>query len=196
MMNNPVSPDGRPPKPDGNQAQGAEPQSPDAVAQIAELQRELDSAKDRALRFQAELDNYRKRADREIAEERRYANLPLMRDLLPVLDNMHRAVEAAQKTPGGEGLIEGFQLVAEQFESALRKHHCVPIAALKEPFDPHFHQAIAQQPSGDPPGTITLVTQTGFKLHDRVVRPSQVIISSGTASEKAEPADKGSSRGN
>jgi molecular chaperone GrpE len=142
------------------------------------LRAEIEQAKDRELRAHAELENYRKRAHRQIEEERRYADLPLMKELLPVLDNVHRAIDAAQKTPDVASLLQGFRLVAEQLEGALARHHCVPIAALHEPFDPHRHQAIAQQPSAEhPPNTVLLVTQAGFQLHDRVVRPSQVIVS-------------------
>jgi molecular chaperone GrpE len=174
-----------PPEPAAEQApavdavEAAAPAQPDPAAA---LRAELQQAKDRELRAHAELENYRKRAHRQIEDERRYANLPLMKELLPVLDNVHRAIDAAQKTPDVDALLQGFRLVAEQLEGALARHHCLPIAALHEPFDPHRHQAIAQQPSAEhPANTVLLVTQEGFQLHDRVVRPSQVIVS--TASE-------------
>ncbi len=147
---------------------------------IEQLRAELAGAQDRALRSQAELENYRKRAARQADEERRYANLPLMRDLLPVVDNMHRAIDAAatEKAHDAASLLEGVKMVAEQFEGVLQRHHCVRIEALNEPFDPHRHEAVSQQPSDEhPANTVLLVTQTGFQLHDRVVRPSQVIVS-------------------
>lgn len=150
-----------------------------AVAEsLQTLRMQLDEAKDRALRMQAELENYRKRVAREMAEERRYANLPLMRELLPVLDNMDRAVEAAEKTRDAEGLLEGVKMVAGQLEGVLQRYHCLKINALGEPFNPHLHEAISQQSSDEhPPGTVLQVTQPGFQLHDRVVRPSQVVVS-------------------
>ena len=142
------------------------------------LHTELQEAKDRALRTQAELENYRKRVARETREQHRYADLPLMRDLLPVLDNMDRAIEAAEKTHDTASLLEGVKMVARQLEEVLQRHDCVRIRALNEPFDPHLHEAISQQPSDEhPAGTVVLETQTGFQLHDRVVRPSQVIVS-------------------
>jgi molecular chaperone GrpE len=165
-------------------AEQTPPAAPAAASSdpAAALRAELQQAKDRELRAHAELENYRKRAHRQIEEERRYANLPLMKELLPVLDNVHRAIEAAEKTPDVAVLLQGFRLVAEQLEGVLARHHCLPIAALHEPFDPHRHQAIVQQPSAEhPANTVLLVTQQGFQLHDRVVRPSQVIVS--TASE-------------
>lgn len=147
-------------------------------AEAEGLRQELEAARDRALRVQAELENYRKRARREMEDERRYAQLPLLRDLLPVIDNMGRALQAAEKTPDGAGLLDGVKLVAQQLDGVLARHDCTRIEALHQPFDPHLHQAILQQPSGDyPSGTVLQVTQEGYQLHDRVVRPAQVIVS-------------------
>jgi len=151
---------------------------------VASLRAELAAAEDRVLRSRAELENYRKRATRQMDDERRYANLPLMRDLLPVMDNLDRAIEAAEKNQDATSLLEGVKMLAQQFEGVLQQHHCLEIAALGEPFDPHLHEAILQQPSEEhTPGTVTMVTQTGFQLHDRVVRPSQVIVASQLESE-------------
>ncbi len=145
---------------------------------LDQLRNDLEAAKDRVLRSQAELENYRKRAAREIEEHRRYANLPLMHDLLPVLDNIERAITAAEKTQDVAGLLEGVKLVARQFEETFARHHCLRIGALHLPFDPHLHHAISQQVAAEfPPNTVVLVTQPGFQLYDRVVRPSQVIVS-------------------
>jgi molecular chaperone GrpE len=146
--------------------------------ELESLRAELEQAKDRALRWQAELDNYRKRARRELEDERRYANMPLLRDLLPVLDNLHRAIASAEKTPDAAGLLEGVKLVEKQIGSLLGKHQCNRIEALGQEFNPHLHEAITQQPSDEhPENTIVMETQTGYTLHDRVVRPSQVIVS-------------------
>jgi len=139
-------------------------------------------ANDRALRTQAELDNYRKRARRELDDERKYANLPLLRDLLPVLDNIQRAIAAAQKSPEGSSLLEGIKMVAQNLQAALARHQCVRIEALHKPFDPTYHEAISQQPSEEfSPHTVLLVAQDGYILHDRVVRPAQVIVSTAPA---------------
>ena len=140
----------------------------------------MNEASDRLLRAQAELENYRKRARRELEEERRYANMPLLRDLLPVFDNIQRAIAAAEKTPDASKLLEGVKMVAQNFDLALSRHHCRRIDALGKPFDPAVHEAISQQPSADhPPNTVLMVVQDGFVLHDRVVRPAQVIVSKG-----------------
>ena len=146
--------------------------------QINKLRADLEDASDRVLRAQAELDNYRKRARRELEDERRYAALPLLRDILPVLDNMQRAIDAAEKSPQGSGLLDGIKLVAQNLLSVLAKHDCKKIEALGQPFDPAFHEAISQQASAQhEPNTVILVAQDGYTLHDRVVRPSQVIVS-------------------
>jgi molecular chaperone GrpE len=167
---------------DQNAEAAADAPLPEANNLLEQLRADIEAARERLLRSQAELDNYRKRAAREIEENRRYANLPLMYDLLPVLDNLERAIAAAQ-THDVAGLLEGVKLVDKQFEDALARHHCLRIPTLHQPFDPHLHHAISQQPSDEfPPGTVILVSQCGFQLHDRVVRPSQVIVS--TAKEK------------
>lgn len=175
--------------PKGNQKTAPAPESSLAPASadqmIADLETQLQDATQRALRAQAELENYRKRTQREILEERRYALVPLVRDLLPVIDNLQRAIEATQARSASEGtagLVEGVKMVAAQVEAVLKQHHCLPIEATGQPFDPNQHQAIAQEPSDQyPAGTVTRTTQVGYKLHDRVVRPAQVFVSTGPA---------------
>ena len=153
-----------------------------AVAETTETDpaAELAAANDRLLRLHAEMQNLRNRQSREIADERRYAALPVVRELLPVVDNIDRAIEAAEKAGEADTLLEGFRLVRQQLATILSQHHCEPIDAAGQPFDPNFHEAILQQPSADvPAGSVMMVTQTGYKLHDRVVRPAQVIVSAG-----------------
>ncbi len=146
--------------------------------QMVKLRSDLEDASERVLRAQAELENYRKRARRELEDERRYAAMPLLRDLLPVLDNIQRAIEAGEKSTQAAGLLDGVKLVAQSLTSVLAKHDCKRIEALGEPFDPAFHEAISQQPVADKePNTVVLVAQDGYLLHDRVVRPAQVIVS-------------------
>jgi len=148
---------------------------------------ELDECRDRALRLQAELENYRKRAQRTLDEERRYACLPLMRDLLTVVDNLQRAIDAARQNAGSTGLLEGVEMVAEQLAGILKQHHCEEIPAEGTRFDPHLHEAIAQLPTEDfEPGHVSQVTQAGYQLHGRVVRPSQVIVAAEKPDEQSE----------
>jgi molecular chaperone GrpE len=159
-----------------NEAAGA------PAGDVAALHDELTAAKDRALRAQAELENYRRRVRKEMEDERRYAQIPLLSELLPVLDNVGRAIQAAEKSSDAGGLLAGFKMVAQQLENVLSRHHCQRIDALHKPFDPHLHAAIMQQPSSEyPPNTVIQVAQDGYQLHDRVLRPAQVIVSTGAA---------------
>lgn len=146
----------------------------------------LADAEDRLLRMQAELQNVLNRTRREVADERKYGALGLARDLLPAIDTIDRALGAAEQAgeeADAQGLAAGFKMVREQIVAILAQHGCEPIAA--DPgveFDANFHEAILQQPSEEiPAGAITMAAQTGYKLHDRVVRAAQVIVSSGPA---------------
>jgi molecular chaperone GrpE len=147
-------------------------------AGVDELRSELDAARDKTLRVTAELENYRKRASRELETERRYAAQPLLRDLLPVLDNVQRAIDSAGAAGSGAGLLEGVKLVAQQLHAILQRHHCTRIEALGHPFDPHLHEAISQVRTADhPPGMVIVEAAPGYLLHDRVIRPAQVVVS-------------------
>lgn len=171
-------------------AAAAEAEQTDAaIEQLGdvELQSQLKESDERALRAQAELENFRKRARREMDEQRKYANLPLVADCLPAIDNLDRAVEAAEKDENATGLLAGVKMVAEQIRSILAQHSCVRIEAEERPFDPNVHEAIAQGPSDDiPAGHVTQVVRVGYQLHERVIRPAQVIVSSGPATETPE----------
>ncbi len=165
-----------PSKADAQQPGADVPGSP--AGEVERLREELAAATDAKLRAQAELENYRRRVLRQMDEDRRYAQMPLLRDLLPVWDNVRRAIEAAEKTQDAAALLEGFKLVGKQLDDVLGRHHCKEIEALGKPFDPHYHEAISQMPSAEhPAGTVLIVSQPGFRLHDRVVRPSQVVVS-------------------
>lgn len=157
--------------------QGPEAEAPSPGDRLAE-------AEDRVLRLQAELQNVINRARREVAEERRYGPLGIARDLLPAIDNIDRALQAASSADDdASGLADGFRMVREQIVAVLAQHGCEPIPTDQGvEFDPSLHEAILQQPSEEVAGGgILMATQTGYKLHDRVVRAAQVIVSSGPA---------------
>ena len=150
----------------------------DPLTEMERLRNDVDDAQNRYLRSQADLENYRKRTRREMDDERKYAFMPLLKDLLPVIDNLERALIAAQKNPEPGKIVEGIKMVTQQFEEMLGRHGVERIDALGKPFDPNLHQAIMQQPSAEHPAdTVLQITQAGFQLHDRVVRPTQVIVS-------------------
>ncbi|MES2788781.1 MAG: nucleotide exchange factor GrpE [Planctomycetota bacterium] len=150
----------------------------EAGNQLATLQAERDDFRERWLRSQAELENYRKRAQKELETERQYRSLPVVRDVLPALDNLQRALQVAKSTKDADQLIQGVQMVAQQFEDALTRHAVVTIKAVGQPFDPNFHEAIQQAPSKDhPPMTVLHDVETGYQMYDRVIRPTKVIVS-------------------
>lgn len=154
-----------------------------------QLEQSLAEANERVLRVQAELENYRKRVRREMEDERRFAVTPLVRDLLLVVDNLSRAIDAAGQSPDSQGLLEGVKMVAAQLEGVLSQHHCQQIPAVGEPFDPNLHQAIAQEPSDQyAAGTVSRAVQAGYKLFDRVIRPAQVFVSTGPAAGSQNPS--------
>ena len=150
----------------------------DSATEASMLRKELEETKNQKLRALAELENYRARSKRLIADERKYASIDLIRDLLHVWDNIGRALAAAESTQNLESLIDGVKLVDSQFCEVLKKYHCEKIEALHQPFDPNFQASIAQLPNADfPPNTVIEEVQPGFMLHDRVVRPAQVVLS-------------------
>lgn len=133
------------------------------------------------LRAKAEMENVRKRMQRDLAQQLKYANVPLIRELVEVVDNLNRAVDAAQEDGAKlEALREGVELVSQQFINVLANHGCQPIESVGCEFDPNFHEAIAQMPSDDQAaGKVAQEVAKGYVLHDRVVRPSNVIVSTG-----------------
>ena len=152
------------------------------TAREIELTARLNDADARAMRAQADLENFRRRMRREMDDQLKFANQPLITELLPVIDNVYRAISAASKDEAASGLLEGFLMVAQQLISTLKKFHCEPIDAVGEVFDPNKHEAISQMPSDEiEKGSVIQAIQEGYVLHDRVIRPSQVIISGGPA---------------
>ncbi|MGE0529610.1 MAG: nucleotide exchange factor GrpE [Bdellovibrionales bacterium] len=135
---------------------------------------------DLARRTQAEFQNYQKRNQREREQERQFLAGSLMRDLLPVLDNLERALNAAQKEGEQSPLVQGVGMVQTQFLDLLKRNGVSPIEAVGQPFDPKLHEALVQQPSPDhPPNTVIQVVENGYQIFDRVLRPAKVIVSSG-----------------
>lgn len=176
-MNQKLNP-GEPTQPANGAGTAAADEPQSLAAELEKVRAEAAAARDQALRAQAELENFRKRMRREMEEERRYADLPLLRDLLPVLDNIGRAVKAAESAPDVGGLLAGVKMVEQQLGGVLKQHHCSRIEADGVLFDPHLHQAISMQPREDvAPNSVLLVAQEGYQLHDRVIRPAQVIVS-------------------
>ncbi len=147
----------------------------------------LRIAEAEVLRGRAEMENFRKRMQRDSDQQLKFANVPIVRDLLDVIDNLNRALESARgDESNAKALIEGVQMVSQQFTDVLAKHGCKAIDAVGTDFDPNIHQAIAQMPSPQfAAGKVAQQLALGFMLHDRVIRPAQVIVSTGAANEPA-----------
>jgi molecular chaperone GrpE len=134
----------------------------------------------RVLMAQAEAENFRKRMRRDFEDQLKFAAVPLVIDILQVRDNLLRALEAAGTGSDSAGLSEGVAMVVKQLDDTLAKYEVREIPAAGELFDPNFHEAISQMPSEDvESGLVAVVAQTGFQMHDRVIRPAQVVVSTG-----------------
>jgi molecular chaperone GrpE len=145
------------------------------------LREKLSLAQQEVLRGRAEMENFRKRMQRDADQQLKFANLSVVRDLLDVIDNLNRALESAKgDETNTKALIDGVQMVSQQFTDVLARHGCTKIEALGAEFNPNIHQAIAQMPSPDhPSGKVAQEVAVGYMLHDRVIRPAQVIVSTG-----------------
>lgn len=157
---------------------------------VQALLAERDELKDQLLRTRAEFDNYRKRVARDAEANRRRAAESLLRDLLPVVDNLELALQHAEEAPGP--LADGIHLVARQFHEVLRRAGVEPIPAMGESFDPNVHEAVMQAPSAEAaPNSVTQEFQRGYRLGEYVLRPSKVVVSTGTAegSSNGAPPD-------
>lgn len=145
---------------------------------------ERDKCRDLALRANAELENFRKRTKKEVSDMLKYAEFAFVRDLLPGLDNLRRALSAAEQSSDANELLQGVNMVLDQFEGILASHHVLPIVSQGELFDPNLHEALTQVPSADhPPMTILEEVERGYQMYDRVVRPGKVIVSKEVDSE-------------
>lgn len=154
----------------------------DLDAELQAAQADRDHFKEKWLRSEADLDNHRRRARQEREEDAKFRSLHLAKDLLPAIDNLHRTLEAAAKGSDAAKLIEGVGLVAKQFDDVLARHSVLPIAPVGKAFDPNLHQAIQQVPTAEhPPMTVVTEYERGYTMHDRVVRPSSVVVSAAPA---------------
>lgn len=170
----------------GSSTEAAENQAATAVLddletlreRAATAERERDQFLSLLQRTQADFQNYQKRIQRDLQQERRYAHEPMARDLLQALDNLERATAAAKQAGETGPLVQGVALVQNQMLDLLKRHGITRIEALGKPFDPNLHQAVMQKADPQqPPNTVVQVLQQGFQIHDRVLRPASVVVS-------------------
>lgn len=145
---------------------------------LGAVERERDDLKDQLLRARAEFDNYRKRMARESDQQRKTAAQGLMRSLLPIVDNLERALGHANDA--NDGFVKGVEMIVKQFADVLAAQGLEVIPAVGEAFDPNIHEALTHMPSDQyPVDTVMEEFQRGYRIGDFVLRPSQVVVSSG-----------------
>ncbi|MEZ4601169.1 MAG: nucleotide exchange factor GrpE [Syntrophotaleaceae bacterium] len=181
--------DQKDPRPEG--AEGETPVSQEAAEKAAEektadLEEALTTARaesarnwDLYLRERAELENYRKRMQREKEDLARFANENLLREILPILDNLERAVSHSKESAENDaaGLLKGVEMTLDQFHKVLEKFGVVPVESVGKPFDPAWHEAMGQLESREhAPNTVVQQMQKGFTLNDRLLRPALVLV--------------------
>ncbi len=180
---------------------GAERMVEEATAAVPEgdgteiLKKELEDIRDEAkrnydhyLRAVADLDNYRKRAQREKEDLSKFANERILREILPVIDNLERAVEHARQDSGdAQGLLQGVEMTLGQFGKALEKFGVRSVSSVGEPFDPARHEAMGQLETADQaPNTVVQELQKGYLLHERLLRPALVMVAKAPAAAAGE----------
>lgn len=154
---------------------------------IEQLRNDLSSAQseaaetyDRLLRMSAEFENYKKRVQRQMEGHKKYANEELIKDLLPVVDNLERALNAAgeKQSETDANMAEGIEITLNEILKTLKKHNVEPVEAMGKPFDPTYHEAVMQEESDEyPENTVMGEMQKGYLLHDRLIRPAMVVVS-------------------
>lgn len=154
-------------------------------------EQEAREAQDRFMRTLADFENYKKRTQRDQADALKYANEKLIKELLPVIDNLERALSHSRETRDFDRMMEGVELIHKQLLSVLGKYGVVPIESLHQPFDPFLHQSIGQveveEGADAKENQVVGETQKGYYLNERVLRPSLVTI----AKKKTAPSDEG-----
>ena len=149
----------------------------EAGAEVEDLRRQIADKNDRLLRALAEADNIRRRSQRDREEAVRYAAEALVRDLIPILDNFDRALEAARAAGESTAIVDGVELIRREVMKALERHGVTRYSALGQRFDPNQHEAIARVVSVDKePDTVVGETVPGYSLRGRVIRPAQVAV--------------------
>jgi molecular chaperone GrpE len=201
MSDDTMAQDGFEPRPEmekpANANDAAAPPADGAPAVAEALQAENADLKDRLLRLAAEMDNLRKRMEREIADTRAYAITKFARDMLTATDSLSRALlvlpAEARDTADGpmKSLIDGIELTEREMQRLLATHGVKPIEAEGQKFDPHRHQAMFEVPDPSrPEGTVVQVVQTGYAIGDRVLRPAMVGVAKGGGATNKPAGDE------
>ncbi len=174
-----------------DQEQGIEPEvisvDEQLKSDLTQAQEEAKTHKEQYMRTLADMENLRKRTQREKEELAKFANENILREILPVIDNLERAVEHADQADNG--LVEGVEMTLTQFSQVLSRFGVTPIEAMGQPFDPALHQAMGQLESADQPvNTVVQQLQKGYQLNERLLRPAFVMVAKAPAAPVADDA--------
>jgi molecular chaperone GrpE len=167
-----------------NESQQTEATVAECEELLNEKEEEIKRLQDRILRLAAEMENTRKRLEREKSEGICFANESLMRELLSVLDNLERAIQHADDGADFQSLLEGIRMIHKGFLDSLAKFGCTPFESLNQNFDPNVHEAVMQQEApGQPENIVLQELQKGYKINDRLLRPAMVVVSKAPAAD-------------
>ncbi len=175
-------------------AAGGAPQTPRAADPLAEAQAEATRMKDAWMRSAADFDNFRKRTRKELEDARRAGREDLLRAVLPVFDNLERAIQSALRTKDVKAVADGLAMVQRQFVEALGREGIARIPTVGHPFDPGIHEAIQQvETSEHEPGTVLAEVQPGYTQGDRLMRAAMVVVAKPKGGDGAPGAGEGAS---
>jgi molecular chaperone GrpE len=179
------------PSPDEDAETQTVDEDQDPASQLQAARQQAQENYDRLLRASAEFDNYKKRTAREMQDVIKYANEKIFKELLTVVDNLERAIEAAGVDRKDEDpLVKGIHLTLGEVLKILERHKVKPVKALGEPFDPAYHQAMMQEEVADQPSnTVVREMQKGYVIHDRLLRPAMVVVSKAKQDKTESQAD-------
>ena len=169
---------------DGTAAPSGEQVAAEPVDPLAEAKAEAARLKDQWMRTAADFDNFRKRTRRELEDTRKAGKEELLKEFLPVFDNLERAIQSAQRATEVKGVAEGLQMVLRQYLDTLARGGITKVPSVGSQFDPTHHEAIQQVETDDhPPGTVVAEVQPGYVQGERLIRPAMVVV--------AKPKSKG-----
>ena len=154
--------------------------------QLAQKTREAAENYDKWLRLMAEFENFKKRTQKEKADLMKFGNESLLRSMLPILDNLERAIDHGKGSKENTSLLEGLEITLRQFLNTLERYGVKPVLARGEVFDPEKHEAVSQQESDEEPNRVLSEVEKGYLYHDRLLRPARVIVSKEKAALRTE----------
>lgn len=167
-----------PPESEGGRPGEAPPTIEGLQEDLAAARTEAEAAREQLLRAMAELENVRRRAARDVENAHKYGVERFAAEVLAVKDTMEMGLEAASGSEEAGAVVEGFEATLKLLDQCLAKFGITPVDPREEPFDPEFHEAMSAQPSAShEPGTVLMVVQKGYRIHDRLLRPARVIVS-------------------